>query len=153
MRKLLFVIGFLVLLAIASATATTARKVALKQQTTVVKQAVTTACNNVATHACSDADGPAQVDCVQKATKTVSKALDTIQKKQVEVTQTCGCTEQASHSCSQSYTATEDITQCQCDSVQVCNTDCLSKSTDYQKTVATQTKKVAKAVCDGNDNE
>jgi hypothetical protein len=191
MRKLLFIIGLLVLFAVASASTTKkdtysapvttskkdtysapvttskkdtysapakqsavaiVKKVELKQQTVVVKQTMTTASKKVASHVCDGKDGKEQVDCTQKATKTVQQSLTKVQKKADDTIKTCGCTEKSSHECSNTDTATEDITQCQCDYVEVCNKDCLSNSVTYQGTVAKETKKVLSKVCGGNDD-
>jgi hypothetical protein len=149
MKKLLLILGLLVLLAVASASSE--RKVALKAQKDVATQTIHTACSNVATSVCANHEGKDQVDCHTGVKETVKTYLKTVKKTADEAIKKCQCSEKASNQCTQSNTATDYVTSCQSQVVIGCSKNCLANSNTYHKTVEKKSEKLLKRICGEGD--
>jgi len=120
----------------------------VKEQTVEIKNTIKETSKKLCEVVCSNKQGDAKVaSCHKKVTKAVKAHFKKVQTETKKALKTCGCTVKATHSCANSATATQTVTDCKSTYVKVCSKKCLSK---HNKKVAKKTEKLATSLCKTN---
>jgi hypothetical protein len=122
------------------------KKVLVDKEKKHCDEVVATKTKKIAKAVCAEA-GEKSADCNTHVKKSVEKFYKKVETDTKAAIKTCACEVKATHHCSTSDSATQDVTECQCSYIKVCSKDCLDQNT---KKVEEKTKNLIRKICSGD---